>query len=109
MLRHLRRAALMPDVRSANGHRRRQVRAQVLREESDCWLCGEPVDKTLPPHRPDSPEVDEVVPIALGGSPTDRANCRLAHRLCNVRRGQQAKKQLRAKRRAQPYVTGRTW
>ena len=73
--------------RRANGHRRDQVRARVLREETDCWLCGQPVDVTLPPFLPDSPEVDEVVPVSLGGDPLDRNNCRLSHRLCNVRRG----------------------
>ena len=73
--------------RRANGHRRDQVRRRVLREETDCWLCGLPVDKTLKTPHPGSPEVDEVIPVSLGGSPVDRANCRLSHRLCNVRRG----------------------
>ena len=73
--------------RNANGHRRRQVRARVLAEESDCWLCGQPVDKTLKTPDPGSPEVDEVLPISLGGSPIKRANVRLSHRICNVRRG----------------------
>lgn len=95
--------------RRANGHRRNQVRAQVLREEHDCWLCGLPVDKELPPHLDGSPEVDEIVPIALGGNPIDRSNCRLAHRLCNVRRGQQTKKQLRARQKLTPYRTARSW
>ncbi|WP_269304902.1 hypothetical protein [Aeromicrobium sp. HA] len=95
--------------RRANGHRRNQVRAQVLREEDICWLCGEPVDKTLPPHQDGSPEIDEVVPIALGGSPIDRANCRLSHRLCNVRRGQETKRQVRARAKLEPFTTSRSW
>lgn len=73
--------------RYANGHRRRQVRAQVLAEETHCWICGLLVDKTLRTPHPQSPEVDELLPVSLGGSPIDRANCRLAHRLCNIRRG----------------------
>ena len=77
----------MGNPRRANGHRRDQVRRRVLTEESDCWLCGQPVDVTLPPFLPDSPEVDEVIPVSLGGDPLDRNNCRLSHRLCNVRRG----------------------
>lgn len=72
--------------RQANGHRRRQLRARVLAEETDCWICGEPVDKQLRTPHPGSPEVDEVVPVSLGGDPLDRDNCRLSHRLCNVRR-----------------------
>ena len=73
--------------RNANGHRRRQLRARVLREEHDCWLCGLPVDKALKTPDPGSPEVDEIIPVSLGGDPLDRSNARLSHRLCNVRRG----------------------
>ena len=91
--------------RRANGHRRDQVIRRVKREENECWLCGEPVDKTLGlmlgahsprcakpecagcvPH-PKSATVDEVIPVSLGGSAIDRQNCRLAHRDCNIRRG----------------------
>lgn len=32
-------------------------------------------------------EVDEIVPVSLGGNPLDRSNVRLAHRECNRRRG----------------------
>ena len=32
-------------------------------------------------------EVDEIVPVSKGGSPTDRANVAPAHRICNQRRG----------------------
>jgi len=59
----------------------------VLAEESDCWLCGQPVNKDLKTPDPGSPEIDEVLPISLGGSPIKRANVRLSHRICNVRRG----------------------
>jgi 5-methylcytosine-specific restriction endonuclease McrA len=76
----------MPDPRSQRPPRR-QVRKRVLAEEDTCWICNQPVDKTLPCWLPGSPEVDEIIPVSLGGSPTDRANCRLSHRLCNVRRG----------------------
>lgn len=95
--------------RQANGHRRRQLRARVLREEDDCWRCGLPVDKTLPPHLDGSPEIDEVIAFALGGDPLDRANVRLAHRLCNIRAGQQAKQTLKARRTIGAFQTARTW
>lgn len=97
-----------PNPRRANGYRRDQVRRRVLTEEDDCWLCGKPVDKSLPPYLSGSPEVDEIIPVAQGGSPTDRSNCRLSHRLCNVRRGQETKQQLRATE-VQPLETARTW
>ena len=77
----------MHNPRRTNSTRRNRVVARVKAEETDCWLCGEPVDKTLPPHLPDSPEVDEVLPVSKGGDPYDRANCRLAHRKCNRLRG----------------------
>jgi 5-methylcytosine-specific restriction endonuclease McrA len=99
----------MSNPRRANGHRRNQLRAQVLREEDHCWLCGDIVDKTLPPYLHGSPEVDEIVPVSQGGNPLDRGNCRLAHRLCNIRRGQQAKDALKAKRKLAPFITSRTW
>lgn len=69
----------MSNPRRANGHRRDQVRRRVLAEESDCWLCGQPVDKTLKTPHPGSPEVDEVIPVSKGGDPFDRRNCRLSH------------------------------
>lgn len=77
----------MSNPRRANGHRRNVIRRTVLGEEDSCWLCGGLVDKTIPTPDPWSPEVDEIVPVSLGGDPLDRANCRLAHRICNVRRG----------------------
>ena len=77
----------MSNPRRTNGHRRNLVRRQVLREEDSCWLCGELVDKTLKTPHPMSAEVDEVVPVSLGGSPFDRKNCRLSHRSCNRNRG----------------------
>jgi hypothetical protein len=73
--------------RVSNGHRRRKLRARVLREETNCGICGYEVDTTLPAGFPDSPECDEIVPISRGGSPYLRENVRLAHRLCNQRRG----------------------
>lgn len=91
--------------RQANRAARQRVVKRVKREEKICWLCGEPVDLTLTylygshgpkcinasctgctPH-PQRAEVDEIVPVSLGGSPYDRSNCRLAHSLCNKRRG----------------------
>ena len=59
----------------------------MLTEESDCGICGQPVDKTLKTPHPGSPEVDEIIPVSKGGSPYERANCRLTHRLCNGQRG----------------------
>lgn len=86
---------------NANGHRRRQLVARILAEEDHCGICDQPVDKALTfltgqhgprctspdcegciPH-PERAEVDEIIPRALGGSPTSRANTHLVHRRCN--------------------------
>ena len=85
-----------------------KIRARVLREESHCWLCGAPVDTSLPHGMPESPEVDEVVPISKGGSPIDRNNVRLAHRLCNQKRGNKDIGDYRVER-MKPLKTSRQW
>lgn len=73
--------------RVSNGHRRRELRRRVLAEETHCGLCGQPVDRTLHHNDPGAPEVDEIIPVSLGGDPLARSNVRLTHRLCNQRRG----------------------
>lgn len=77
----------MGNPRYANGHRRRQLRKRVLATETVCAICGGAVDKTLHYLNPGAPEVDEIVPVSLGGDPLSRRNVRLVHRLCNQRRG----------------------
>lgn len=109
---------------NANGHRRRQLRARVLAEETHCALCGGRVDKTLRgipgrhgarcqtpecpgciPH-PHSPVVDEDIPRARGGSPYERDNCHLMHRECNGWKGTMTLAEAQAKRNgATPNVT----
>lgn len=96
----------MRNPRYANGHRRRQLRAQVLAEEDLCWLCNQPVDKTLPAGHPMAPELDEVIPVSKGGNPYDRTNVRLAHRLHNQQRGNGDNHQ---RPRITTYTATRTW
>ena len=78
--------------RYANGHRRRKLRAQVLAEEDCCWLCNQPVDPELRHPHPFSATLDEIVPVSRGGSQYARDNVRLAHLLCNQRRGDGTRK-----------------
>lgn len=73
--------------RRTNSTKRNRLRQRVLNEEKNCWLCGDAVDVGLGAGTPESPEVDEILPVSLGGNPYDRANVRLAHRLCNQKRG----------------------
>lgn len=65
----------------------RRVRTIVLNEEETCGICGKPVDKSLPPRLPASPEVDHRIPLERGGHPTDRSNLMLTHKLCNQKKG----------------------
>ena len=71
------------NARNGNGHRRRQLRRRVLAAYTNCALCGHPVDKTLHYLDPGAPEVDEIIPVSLGGDPLKWANVQLAHRRCN--------------------------
>ena len=103
-------------LHNGNGHRRRELTKRVKAEEHTCALCGLPVDKTLKmtpgghgkkcpgppctgcqPH-PQRGEVDEVLPRSRGGSPYDRANCRLMHRACNQWKSNMTLTEARAKR-----------
>ena len=73
--------------RNKNGARRRAIRKRHKAIGAPCWLCGKPIDYSLPAGHPMSFEVDEVVPVSLGGSPIEWENTRPAHRICNQRRG----------------------
>lgn len=73
--------------RRKNGHRRNQLRAWLRSQGRPCHICGQPIDYGLPPGHPLSFEVDELVPVSLGGNPLDRGNVDAAHRICNERRG----------------------
>ena len=66
-----------------NGSRRRKIRARLLAECRPCAICGLPIDTSAQSPSPVSAEVDEIVPVSLGGDPLDRANCQLVHRCCN--------------------------
>lgn len=94
--------------RYRNWKRRESVRNYILATQDHCGICGKPVDKSLGKvAQPDgtykwhplSPVVDEIVPISKGGSPYDRDNCQLAHRICNARKGaRMPKREVRAPR-----------
>lgn len=77
----------MGNPRYANGAARRKARARLRAMGLPCALCGLPIDYSLPAGDPMSFEVDEVVPVSKGGSPTDWGNLQPAHRICNQRRG----------------------
>lgn len=94
--------------RYANGHARREVRRWLAAQGLPCHICGMPIDYSLPAGHPMSFEVDELVPVSMGGSPIDRSNVAPAHRVCNEKRGN---KPLGAKPRARelPCETSQPW
>lgn len=67
--------------------------AIIKRDRGLCWLCGLPVDLSL--RAPDlmAKSRDHVTPIALGGK-HEPSNVRLAHVLCNIKRGTKPVQQL---------------
>ena len=90
-----------------NSTKRNALRKRVLREEDTCGICQGPVDVTLPHGMPESPEVDEIIPVSKGGDPYDRKNCRLTHRLCNQKRGNGDRKAVEGP--MVPLKTSRQW
>lgn len=70
-----------------NGHRRRILRQRVKALGLPCAICGLPIDYSLPPLHPWSYELDEIIPVSLGGDELDPNNVQPAHRICNERKG----------------------
>lgn len=94
---------------SRKGHAYRLLRQRVLREERDCVICGEWVDKSLPGTHPDGPTLEHLVELDAGGEELDRKNCALAHLRCNSSRGAKYLHQKRAAEATAPRVTSRSW
>ena len=60
-----------------------KARAQILKTQTHCGICGKPVDFSYRAPHPLSPTVDHIIPVSLGGHPSDPDNLQLAHRCCN--------------------------
>ena len=86
--------------RFRSGRAWQRARAQVIEESEVCWICGDPVDRSLPGTHPEGPTVDHVRALARGGAQLDRANLRLAHLRCNSAKRDRVLK---------PQVTSRRW
>ena len=76
-----------PNPRNGNGARRRALIARVRSLGMPCHICGLPIDYSLPAGHPLAYELDELVPVSRGGSPTDPGNVAPSHRICNQWRG----------------------
>ena len=59
-----------------------KIRTLLVRDGNLCWLCGEPFAN----HGDGAPTLDHVIPRSKGGVRAN-SNLRLAHRRCNLIRG----------------------
>lgn len=59
----------------------------IFATQTNCAICGRPVDfeKVFPD--PWSATVDHIIPISKGGDPASISNLQLAHLYCNRRKG----------------------
>lgn len=73
----------MSNPRRSNGARRTAALRWLRSLGRPCWICGLPIDYSLPAGDPLAMECDELVPVSRGGSPYDRENLAPAHRCCN--------------------------
>lgn len=58
------------------------MRSTFRRYKGRCGICGLPVPRTVEPSNIWAATVDHIVPLSLGGEHR-KANCQLAHRICN--------------------------
>jgi 5-methylcytosine-specific restriction endonuclease McrA len=71
-----------------NTARWRSVIKEAQAQGGVCWLCGIGIEPGIQdPNHPGALQVDHVVPVSRGGDPFDPGNLRVAHRLCNIKRG----------------------
>lgn len=71
----------------AGGDKPGFMRAEICaRDQWMCQLCSDPVDPELRYPEPLCASLDHIVPVAHGGG-NEAENLRLAHLVCNVRRG----------------------
>lgn len=82
-----RKYATAKDPRKKHPKLREDLRKRVYAMSDHCAICGREVDTTLPAGSPLSPELDEIIPVSRGGSPTDINNLQLTHRRCNRMKG----------------------
>jgi hypothetical protein len=79
-------------------------RARCEEQQAPCWFCmGKrgPIDYSRP-HNPKNPlafTVDHLRPTSRGGNPTDIANFRACHAVCNSSRGNNERRAFPTSRR----------
>lgn len=97
------------DPRKVNPSLRSALRKRVIATYDTCAICGREVDKTLHYLDPLAPEVDEIIPVARGGSPYDWDNLQLVHRICNQRKGSKMAGDINLDQVENPTPISRAW
>ena len=78
---------LRADRVGQNGTQFTKNKQIILKTQTVCGICGQPVDMNLKYPDPLSPTIDHIIPLAKGGHPSDLSNLQLAHRWCNRQKG----------------------
>ncbi len=60
-----------------------KARKIIYASQTNCGICGRPVDFNKRFPDPYSPTLDHIIPISKGGSPASLDNLQLAHFRCN--------------------------
>ena len=60
-----------------------KARKIIYASQSNCGICGRPVDFDKKSPDPWSPTLDHIIPISKGGDPASLENLQLAHLFCN--------------------------
>lgn len=78
----------------ADAHRSKAYQnavAKLRAQRLPCSLCGHEIDYSITGEaarkHPLAFQADHIVPLKLGGHPTDPTNLAASHRICNLRKG----------------------
>lgn len=79
-----------------------RAKKTVLTSQTNCGICGNPVDKSLKWPHPLCATVDHIIPVIKGGHPTDLHNLQIAHWCCNRQKSDKLQQQIREARPEEP-------
>ena len=79
-----------------------RAKKTILSSQTNCGICGNPVDKTLKWPNPLCATVDHIIPVIKGGHPNDLHNLQLAHWCCNRQKSDKLQQQIREAKPEEP-------
>ena len=72
-------------------HSLRKIGEQLKAQRRPCWICGQPIDYSLPHDDLEAFTIEHIHPRSTHPQlESDPANCVAAHASCNKRRGNSA-------------------